>query len=261
MPGLFKHLQIRAPVIQVNGREWDASQTYINVAAKNFKKHGLECTLLCWNFRTTHVGSRHWHWVGIWLLYRPSRARICKRIRSPGIDSKEWILPGYIGWPAIASLPYMCSVGKPTPTIQCCNGREMTDIRAEQCLGVWEDEGKDDRKQNKFVPLHWSVVGLIVGCICRWLYGCCWFVTIMYISCIMPVILHRYCAVCAVNEHIIIISIHNSLRCCLPYSSNCEWYVYWALCVLYSMYFILYFIVNLPYTLERWNSAWLTQFT
>jgi len=116
---------------------------------------------------------------------------------------------------------------------------ERWQVGAEHCLGGW---GKDDRKQNKFVPLHRSVVGLIVGCICRWLYGCCWFVTIMYISCIMPVILHRYCTVCAVNEHIIIISIHNSLRCCLPYVSNCEWYVYWALCVLYSMYYILYFI-------------------
>ncbi len=42
--------------------------------------HGLKYTLLCWNFRTTHVGSRHW--VGIGLLYRPSRARICISCRA-----------------------------------------------------------------------------------------------------------------------------------------------------------------------------------
>jgi hypothetical protein len=31
-----------------------------------------------------------------WIRYR-SRARICKRLRSPGIDSKESILPAYVG--------------------------------------------------------------------------------------------------------------------------------------------------------------------
>ncbi len=31
---------------------------------------------------------------------RPPRARICKRLRSPGIDSEDSILPAYVAWQA-----------------------------------------------------------------------------------------------------------------------------------------------------------------
>ncbi len=36
--------------------------------------------------------------VGIGLSYRPARARICKRLRSPEIDSNESIPPAYVVW-------------------------------------------------------------------------------------------------------------------------------------------------------------------
>jgi hypothetical protein len=46
------------------------------------------------------IGTRNR--VGIGLPYRPSRARICKRLRSPGIDSEETIPPvyEYVAWRA-----------------------------------------------------------------------------------------------------------------------------------------------------------------
>jgi hypothetical protein len=28
------------------------------------------------------------------------QARVCKQLRSPGIDSEEWIPPAYVAWPA-----------------------------------------------------------------------------------------------------------------------------------------------------------------
>jgi hypothetical protein len=34
--------------------------------------------------------------VGMGLSYSPVRARICKRLRSPRIDSKELIVPAYV---------------------------------------------------------------------------------------------------------------------------------------------------------------------
>jgi hypothetical protein len=34
------------------------------------------------------------------LSYRPSRARICKRLRRPGIDSEDSIPPAYEAWRA-----------------------------------------------------------------------------------------------------------------------------------------------------------------
>ncbi len=37
------------------------------------------------------IGAKNW--AGLGLPYRPARAQICKRMRSPGIDSKESI-PG-----------------------------------------------------------------------------------------------------------------------------------------------------------------------
>jgi hypothetical protein len=40
------------------------------------------------------MGARHR--VGIGLLYQPARARICKRLLSPGIDSEESISPVYV---------------------------------------------------------------------------------------------------------------------------------------------------------------------
>jgi hypothetical protein len=36
--------------------------------------------------------------VGIELSYRPARARICKRLRRPGIDSEDSIPPAYVAW-------------------------------------------------------------------------------------------------------------------------------------------------------------------
>ncbi len=37
----------------------------------------------------------------VYLMYRPpTRARICKRLRSPGIDSEESITPAYVAWRA-----------------------------------------------------------------------------------------------------------------------------------------------------------------
>jgi hypothetical protein len=40
------------------------------------------------------------HRVGIGLSYRPARARICKRLRRPGIDSEDSIPPAYVAWRA-----------------------------------------------------------------------------------------------------------------------------------------------------------------
>jgi hypothetical protein len=36
--------------------------------------------------------------VGIGLSYRPARARICKLLRRPGIDSEDSIPPAYVAW-------------------------------------------------------------------------------------------------------------------------------------------------------------------
>jgi hypothetical protein len=44
------------------------------------------------------MGARHR--VGIGLSYRPARARICKCLWSPGIDSEESISPAYVAWRA-----------------------------------------------------------------------------------------------------------------------------------------------------------------
>ncbi len=41
---------------------------------------------------------------GIWLSYRPVRARIFKRLRSPGIDFKEAILPGGESTPGLLKM-------------------------------------------------------------------------------------------------------------------------------------------------------------
>jgi hypothetical protein len=41
---------------------------------------------------------------GIGLSYRPARARICKRLWSPGIDSEESISPAYVAWQARARI-------------------------------------------------------------------------------------------------------------------------------------------------------------
>jgi hypothetical protein len=38
--------------------------------------------------------------VGIGLSYQPARARICKRLRGPGIDFQESISPAYVAWRA-----------------------------------------------------------------------------------------------------------------------------------------------------------------
>jgi hypothetical protein len=44
------------------------------------------------------MGARHR--VGIGLSYRPARASICKRLKSPGIDSEKSIPPAYVAWRA-----------------------------------------------------------------------------------------------------------------------------------------------------------------
>jgi hypothetical protein len=38
--------------------------------------------------------------VGLGLSYQPARARSCKRLWSPGIDSEESISPAYVAWGA-----------------------------------------------------------------------------------------------------------------------------------------------------------------
>jgi hypothetical protein len=38
--------------------------------------------------------------VGIGLSHRPARARICKHLWSPGIDSEDSIPPAYLAWRA-----------------------------------------------------------------------------------------------------------------------------------------------------------------
>ncbi len=58
-----------------------------------FGPGGMGCRrVLCYNFRTIY-GARNQ--VGIGLSYRLTRARICKRLRSLSIDSKESI-PGLL---------------------------------------------------------------------------------------------------------------------------------------------------------------------
>ncbi len=44
------------------------------------------------------MGARNW--VGIGLSYRHARARICKRLRRPGIDSEDSIPYAYAAWRA-----------------------------------------------------------------------------------------------------------------------------------------------------------------
>jgi hypothetical protein len=41
-----------------------------------------------------------WNRVGIGLSYQPARARICKCLWSPGINSEESISPAYVAWRA-----------------------------------------------------------------------------------------------------------------------------------------------------------------
>ncbi len=48
----------------------------------------LDCSkvpAMCWYFKQS-MGTRNW--VGLGLLYRPARARICKPFKEPGIDSQ-----------------------------------------------------------------------------------------------------------------------------------------------------------------------------
>ncbi len=64
--------------------------------------------------------------VGIGLWYRPARARICKRLWSPGVDSEGSILPAHVAWRAgttnrvvvlarHAGNRFLCSLSKGLP--------------------------------------------------------------------------------------------------------------------------------------------------
>jgi hypothetical protein len=77
---------------------------------KAFYRGGLSCHCL-WPvpFSQEPVFINLWRSQGIdskpgvpirqpYLLFRPARARIGKRLRSPGIASKESIPPAYVGW-------------------------------------------------------------------------------------------------------------------------------------------------------------------
>ncbi len=97
-----------------------------------------------------------WNWVVVGeviLRYHPppppppfySKARIFKRLWSPGIDSKEWIPPAYVAWRA-GTIPYSNSVPSPYRLFKNSNSGFWTHISKHlgfllHC-GLWCTQGK-----------------------------------------------------------------------------------------------------------------------